>query len=76
MTGSERDVLVEERVNRILNDGPAAAAYADYVEAQLRRRLAARVRAVMRVVTRAIAWIAGDCAACAGIGEGLTRGKQ
>ena len=52
MTGSERDVLVEERAHRILSDRRAAAAYAEYLEGQLRHRkvrsLLARLRAVVR----------------------------
>jgi hypothetical protein len=37
MTGSERDVHVEERADRILSDDRAAAAYAAFVEAQRQR---------------------------------------
>ena len=38
MTGSERDVQVEERANRILRDEHAATAHAAFAEAQLRHR--------------------------------------
>lgn len=38
MTGSERDVQVEERANRILGDERAATAHAAFAEAQLRHR--------------------------------------
>jgi hypothetical protein len=59
MTGSERDVHVEERADRILSDDRAAAAYAAFVEAQLRyrgvRNLLARLRALARVLTAAMA---------------------
>jgi hypothetical protein len=48
VTSSERHVQVAERANRILRDERAAAAYAAFVEAQLRRcrarNLLARVR--------------------------------
>lgn len=59
MTRSECDVLVEERANRILTDNGATAAHADYVEDQLRRRTAAQLEAVIRVLASVIAWIAG-----------------
>jgi hypothetical protein len=53
MTGSERDVHVEEHADRILSDDRAAAAYAAFVEAQLRyrgmRNLLARLRAFARL---------------------------
>jgi hypothetical protein len=59
MTGSERDVHVQERADRILSDDRAAAAYAAFVEAQLRyrgvRNLLARLRALARVLTAAMA---------------------
>jgi hypothetical protein len=59
MTGSERDVLVEERAYRILNDSRAAAAHTKYVEAQLRYRvirdLLARLRALARVIVVVLA---------------------
>jgi len=59
MTGSERDVHVAERADRILSDDRAAAAYAAFVEAQLRyrgvRNLLARLRALARVLTAAMA---------------------
>jgi hypothetical protein len=59
MTGSERDLHVEERADRILSDDRAAAAYAAFVEAQLRyrgvRNLLARLRALARVLTAAMA---------------------
>jgi hypothetical protein len=59
MTGSERDVHVEERADRILSDDRAAAAYAAFVEAQLRyrgvRNLLARLRALARVLAAAMA---------------------
>jgi hypothetical protein len=59
MTGSERDVHVEERADRILSDERAAAAYAAFVEAQLRyrgvRNLLARLRALARVLAAAMA---------------------
>jgi hypothetical protein len=38
VTSSERDVLVEERAIRIIRDDRAAAAFAAFVEAQLRYR--------------------------------------
>jgi hypothetical protein len=48
VTSSERHVHVAERANRILRDERAAAAYAAFVEAQLRccgtRNLLARAR--------------------------------
>jgi len=59
MTGSERDLHVEERADRILSDDRAAAAYAAFVEAQLRywgvRNLLARLRALARVLAAAMA---------------------
>jgi hypothetical protein len=59
MTGSERDVHVKERADRILSDDRAAAAYAAFVEAQLRyrgvRNLLARLRALARVLAAAMA---------------------
>jgi hypothetical protein len=59
MTGSERDLHVEERADRILSDDRAAAAYAAFVEAQLRyrgaRNLLARLRALARVLAAAAA---------------------
>jgi hypothetical protein len=39
MTGSEREVLVEQRAHHILNDSHAFAAHGKYVEAQLRYRV-------------------------------------
>jgi hypothetical protein len=55
MTGSERDVLVELRACRILNDSRALAAHAKYIEAQLRyrtvRNLLTRLRAVVTVLS-------------------------
>jgi hypothetical protein len=59
MTGSERDVHVEERADRILSDDRAAAAYAAFVEAQLHyrgmRNLLAWLRALARVLAAATA---------------------
>jgi hypothetical protein len=44
MTGSQRDVHVEERACRILKDDHATAAYADFVDGQLR---GCRIRALL-----------------------------
>jgi hypothetical protein len=54
MTGSERDVYVEERARRLLNDDRAVAAYARFVDAQMRyRRMLGGLRALARAVMAA-----------------------
>lgn len=58
MTGSEREVHVEERANRILSDERAATAYAAFVEAQLRGRGWRSLRAGLRELARILAIVA------------------
>ncbi len=58
MTGSERDVQVEERANRILGDERAATAHAAFVEAQLRGRGWRNLRARLRELARILAIVA------------------
>jgi hypothetical protein len=57
MTGNEREVRVEQRADRILTDDRAVAAYARFVDRQLRfrrlRNLFAGLRALARVVLAA-----------------------
>lgn len=54
MTGNERDVHIEQRADRMLSDDDAVAAYARFVDAQLRHRrirnMLARLRALVRVL--------------------------
>jgi hypothetical protein len=53
MNGNERDVHIQRSANRILSDGDAVAAYAHFVDAQLRYR---RIRAVLAWL-RALVWV-------------------
>ena len=52
MTGNERDVHIEQRVNRLLSDNDAMAAYARFVDAQLRHRRVRTVLAGLRALAR------------------------
>jgi len=59
VAGSERDVRVEERANRILRDERAAAAHATFVEAQLRRPRMRDLLAGLRRLARILIAAAG-----------------
>jgi hypothetical protein len=61
MTGSERDVLVEERTYRTLNDSRAAAAHAKYIEAQLRYRPIRDLLARLRHSPASLWWCLRRC---------------
>lgn len=66
MTGNECDVHLEQRVNRILIDDDAMAAYARFVNAQLRHRrirnMPARLRALARLLMVAALAFLSACA--------------
>jgi len=65
MTGNERDVRIRQRVNRLLGDDDAVAAYARFVDAQLRyrpvRNMLARLRALVRVLMVAVLAFLSAC---------------
>jgi hypothetical protein len=75
MTGSARDARIEERANQLLRDDDALAAFACYVNAQLRyrriRRLLARLRSLVWLVT-----VMSVAIASAGITVSLLSGQQ
>jgi hypothetical protein len=54
MTGNERDVRIEQSANRILHDDHAMAAYARFVDAQLRYHLIYNVLAGLRALGRIV----------------------
>jgi hypothetical protein len=62
MTGSERDWHVAERAHRILNDDDAVAAYAAFVDGQLRHRRLRRLLAGLRALARILVVVAGAAA--------------
>ena len=64
MNGSERDVHVEERANRILGNERAAAAFATFVEAQFRCRAmrAGLLAGLRKLAITAMAFVAAGTA--------------